>query len=110
VILDILAKISDAVGIMGVIILLIAYYLLSINKMSSQSTTYQLCNLIGAILITYSLMFHWNTASVLIETAWVIISLIGLYRIRKTYRKSVNTNNLVNISTAKKKQNDAQVK
>jgi uncharacterized membrane protein len=100
--LEIFAQISDTVGIIGVILLLIAYYLLSTNRMSSQSLTYQLYNLIGAALIMYSLMFHWNTASVLIETAWIIISMIGIYRIRNTRKNAANSDNLVNISTAKK--------
>ncbi len=79
--LHLLEKSSDGVGIIGVVLLLIAYYLLSTNKMSAQELNYQLLNFIGAVLILFSLFFHWNTASVLIETAWIIISLIGIYRI-----------------------------
>lgn len=86
-ILEILAKSSDAVGIIGVILLLIAYYLLSTNKMSSQSLSYQYYNLFGAIFILYSLLFNWNTASFLIETAWIGISLIGIYRINDAKKK-----------------------
>jgi len=82
-ILDIFAQSSDTVGIIGVILLLIAYYLLSTSKMSPHSLRYQLLNLSGAMFILFSLMFHWNTASVLIEFAWITISLIGIIRIRK---------------------------
>ena len=79
--LDIFTKAADTVGIFGVIVLLIAYYLLSIDKLSSQTFKYQLANLFGALCILFSLMFNWNTASVMIEAAWVAISLIGIVRI-----------------------------
>ena len=80
---DLLARIPDAIGLFGVVLLLIAYYLLSVNKMSADSISYQMYNLIGAILILISLFFHWNLSSVVIEIAWIIISLIGIYRIIK---------------------------
>ena len=76
----ILERFSNHIGIMGVILTLLAYYLLNMNKLKSNSLSYVWLNLIGAILLLYSLFFHWNLASVLIEIAWVIISLIGLYR------------------------------
>ena len=78
---DILMKLSDPVGIVGVIIILIAYYYLSVGRWVSDSLKYQWLNFIGAWLILFSLYFHWNTSSVLIEVAWIIISLIGIYRI-----------------------------
>ena len=78
---DLAAKAADIVGIIGVILLLIAYYLLNTNKLSANGMTYQLLNCIGASFILFSLFFDWNTASVLIESAWIVISLIGIYRI-----------------------------
>ncbi len=80
---DLLARMPDAIGLLGVVLLLIAYYLLSVNKMSADSLAYQLYNLIGAVLILISLFFHWNLSSVVIEIAWIIISLIGICRILK---------------------------
>lgn len=77
-----LAKTSDIVGIFGVIALLAAYFLLSTNRMSSQSLRYQLCNFVGATCLLYSLIFDFNLASVVVEIAWIAISLIGMYRIR----------------------------
>lgn len=91
---ELLAKISDPVGILGVILLLVAYCLLSTNKMSPHSITYQVLNFVGAALILFSLLFHWNTASVLIEIAWMIISVIGLYRIIRTREREKAKSNL----------------
>lgn len=74
------ARTADYVGLSGVSLLLTAYFLLNTGKVSSRSLKYQFCNLIGAVFIFYSLMFHFNLSSVVIEVCWIIISLIGIYR------------------------------
>lgn len=81
---DLLEKIADPIGLIGVLIILIAYFLLSIDKWSAMTIKYQSINLVGALLILYSLFFHWNLSSVVIEIAWAFISLIGIYRIYKS--------------------------
>lgn len=78
---DLLSEIADPVGLIGVILLLIAYFFLSTGRWLSDSLTYQINNLLGAFLILYSLYFHWNLSSVVIEIAWIVISLIGIARI-----------------------------
>lgn len=100
---DFLVKTADIIGISGVILLLIAYFLLSTNRMSSQSLSYQLYNLIGALCILYSLLFTFNLSSVVIETCWIIISLIGIYRIQTArYKLNSEVPNTINICDAKK--------
>lgn len=79
---ELLYKIADPIGLVGVILLLIAYFFLSTGRWASDSIAYQINNLLGAILILYSLCFHWNLSSFVIEIAWVAISLIGLARIK----------------------------
>ena len=86
----ILYKSADSVGIIGVVLMLIAYYLLSTNKMAHNSLTYQVLNLIGAMLVLYSLYFHWNLASALVESAWIIISSIGIYGIKTSKKKKTS--------------------
>jgi len=75
-----IAKLSDFIGIIGVLLTLIAYYLLNLNKLTSDNMVYLMFNLIGSCLLLVSLCFNWNLSSVLIEIAWVSISLMGLYR------------------------------
>ena len=70
-----LRSISNFVGIIGVVLQLAAYYLLSINRLSSQAFIYSLFNMLGALLILFSLYFHWNMASALVEFVWFFISL-----------------------------------
>jgi hypothetical protein len=72
--------IANPVGILGVALILFAYFLLSIERMQSNSFIFQFLNFIGAWLILYSLFFHWNLASVIIEIAWVSISALGMWR------------------------------
>lgn len=76
-------EMANPVGIFGVIIILIAYFYLSIGKWAATSFLYQFLNFIGAWLILFSLFYHWNLASVIIEIAWIIISMIGFYKIYK---------------------------
>jgi multisubunit Na+/H+ antiporter MnhB subunit len=77
---EFLYKIADPVGIIGVVLILIAYYYLSVGKWIADSMLYQFLNFLGAWLILYSLYFHWNTSSVVIEVAWIAISMLGMYR------------------------------
>lgn len=80
---DFLMTMADGVGIAGVILLLIAYFAISTGRVSSMSLTYQVSNFIAAWLILFSLYFHWNTPSVLIEVVWILISIIGMLRIMR---------------------------
>ncbi len=76
-----LYEIANPVGILGVVLILIAYGYLSVDRWPAKSFRYQFLNFLGAWLILFSLFFHWNLASVIIEIAWIIISIIGIYRI-----------------------------
>ncbi len=69
---------SNFIGIVGVSLVLLAYFLLQTNTISNKEIGFSLLNLLGAILILYSLLYHWNLASVIIEIAWIIISIQGL--------------------------------
>lgn len=76
-----IAQIADYVGMLGVFLLLFAYFAVSIEKLSPKKISYQVLNFLAGWLILFSLYFHWNTPSVLIEIAWIVISLIGIFRI-----------------------------
>jgi len=79
--MSIWVKYADMIGLLGVTSLITAYYLLNTNKVTARSLLYQLLNFFGAFLIFYSLLFHWNLAAAAIEIVWMLISLIGIYRI-----------------------------
>ena len=76
----------DMIGMIGVFLVLTAFCLLNMNRVTSHTISYQLMNLAGSMLLLFSLCFHFNLASVAIEIAWMVISLIGLYRALRTRR------------------------
>lgn len=73
----------DYIGIVGVCQVLLAYFLLQNNILKSADLIFSLLNLMGALMILYSLLFNWNLASVVIEIAWITISLQGIYQYYK---------------------------
>lgn len=81
--LDTMILYSDYIGLIGVVLTLVAYYLINVGKVSSMNLTYLLLNLIGSCMLLFSLLFHWNLASVVIEIAWISISFIGMIRFYK---------------------------
>jgi hypothetical protein len=74
------AEVANILGILGVILLLIAFFLLQYDKLTPHSILYILANLIGSLLILYSLFYNWNLPAVVIEIAWAAISIYGIYR------------------------------
>jgi len=70
-------------GIIGVSLIVIAYFLLQINKLSSNSLIFSLLNFFGSFLILISLFDEWNLPSFIIEIFWMLISLIGIIKALK---------------------------
>lgn len=76
----ILQQLANPAGILGVALILFTYLYLSLGRMRPNTFAFHLLNFIGAWLILYSLYFHWNLASVIIELAWLCISALGIGR------------------------------
>jgi len=70
----------DLIGNIGVVILIITFLMLQLNKLPSDGLTYSLLNAIGASLIVVSLLFDFNLSALLMEVFWVLISFVGIYR------------------------------
>ena len=70
----------DFVGNIGVVVLMIAYLMLQLNKLSSAGLAYSVLNVIGASLIIVSLLYDFNLSALLMEVFWVLISFVGIYR------------------------------
>ena len=66
-------SISNVCGLVGVLVVLVAYVLLQFQYLHQTSSRFYAANLVG---------------SVVIELAWLVISLVGLYRCRRqAYRQ-----------------------
>jgi hypothetical protein len=70
----------DLAGFAGVVLIVIAYLLLQLNKLPSSAPAYSLLNTIGAFLVMVSLVFDFNLSAFLMEAFWFLISLFGLFR------------------------------
>ncbi|MAT65854.1 MAG: hypothetical protein CMN57_09440 [Gammaproteobacteria bacterium] len=70
----------DIVGAVGVVLVVGTYVLLQSQRMSADDLSYSALNLLGAILIGYSLLYSFNLASFVIEVFWAAASLWGVRR------------------------------
>jgi len=70
----------DLAGFVGVLLIVIAYLLLQLDRLPSSSLSFSLLNAAGSLLIMLSLIFKFNVSAFLIEVFWFLISLIGLSR------------------------------
>lgn len=78
----------DFVGNIGVAMMMIAYLLLQLNKLSA-GLVYSAVNALGASLVVVSLLVNFNLSAFLMEVFWVLISFVGIYRSLRT--KTVQT-------------------
>ncbi|MEP6569744.1 MAG: hypothetical protein ABJC10_08225 [Acidobacteriota bacterium] len=70
----------DLVGNVGVLLMVVAYLLLQLGKISSSAVSYLLLNASGAVMVMVSLAFRFNLSAFLMEAFWLLISLYGLTR------------------------------
>ncbi|TRX56939.1 CBU_0592 family membrane protein [Thalassomonas sp. M1454] len=70
---------ADIIGMMGTVLVVLAFFLIQMNKIDPKSLNYNLLNLIGAILLLISLCINFNLASFVIEIFWIIASIVGLF-------------------------------
>ena len=68
----------DLIGLTGVALLIITYALLQLDKIDPKGFWYSFNNLVVAILVTVSLIYTPNLASIVIEIFWFLISLYGV--------------------------------
>lgn len=71
----------------GVILMLSAYAAVSLGKLDPVKAPALLCNLIGAILVIYSLTRDFNLSAFVMETAWAVVAVIGLIRLALKKKK-----------------------
>jgi hypothetical protein len=72
---------ADWIGSAGVFILLVAFLLNLLNRISQNGYAYVTMNLVGAALAGLaSVMIHY-TPFVILEAVWVIVSLVTLINI-----------------------------
>lgn len=77
----ILTELLDWVGYMGVALYLGSYAALQAGIIRGSSYVYALLNLFAAGFVLASLAVSFNLSSALVQTFWIIISIVGLVRL-----------------------------
>jgi hypothetical protein len=72
------------VGLAGMIITLLAYFLLQAQKLHGNGLVYQLMNALGALGVALSLLFGtFNLPAFLLEAIWFVTSIYGIVVARR---------------------------
>ena len=88
-------SIPDFIGLSGVALLVITYALLQLDRIDPKGFWYSFNNLLVAILVTVSLIYTPNLASIVIEIFWFLISLYGVVMYFRRNGKANTTKNSV---------------
>ena len=76
----------DLIGTTGAAMIVVSYALLQLERIASTELSYSLLNAAGAALILISLIVDFNFAAFLIESFWLLISVIGIVRFARRAR------------------------
>ncbi len=82
--------IIETMGWIATIIFIMAYYLITTNKVNNDSISYHLINLIGAIMLGINVYYHRAWPSFGMEIIWVLISIYGIKNAYKIYKLKTN--------------------
>lgn len=72
--------IDQVLSVVGAVLILVAFALNSVERLSSRSRTYLWLNFVGASLVTYTAVVHVQYGFVLLEGTWALIALLALVR------------------------------
>jgi len=73
----------DWAGLFGVLLILLAYFLLQAGRLRGDALLFQLTNALGALGILISLLYAFNLSAFVMEAAWLAVSIYGIVRGRR---------------------------
>jgi uncharacterized membrane protein len=71
------------VGLVGVLAYLHAYALAQLQVLAITDWRYALLNIVGGVLVMYSLLWSFNLASFVAQAFWMLFTIIGLVKARR---------------------------
>lgn len=77
----------DVVGLLGTLMILVAFFLLQARRLSGTGLPYQLLNLFGAAGVLVSLLGTFNLSVFLLESAWILVSGYGIWQSLRTRKR-----------------------
>lgn len=88
-----LLQLHDIVGLIGVAAILWAYFLLQTGRVAPEARRFSVLNGLGAALVLVSLYFEFNLSAFVIESFWLVFSVIGLVRAIRARRRIAGSEN-----------------
>ena len=78
----------DILGYIGMVMLLIAFGLISMDKVTSKNVSYQWMNLIGGVFLMINTYYYGAFPSAVLNLVWLIIAFVYLYKIYQQNKAS----------------------
>lgn len=75
-----MTSLPDALGLLGVLLVLIAYAGGALGRLDPTKPPALMLNIVGALLILVSLAYDFNLSAFVMESAWALVGVIGLIR------------------------------
>jgi len=75
-----MGSITQIVGMLGMILVLLAFTFLKLNKITHKDLIYNLLNLIGSLLLAISAIYTRSYPFVILNSVWVVFSLLDIIR------------------------------
>ena len=76
--------VPDAVGLIGVALYVGAYAGLQTGNLTLVDVKYTILNAIGGLAVIFSLVWSFNLAAFVTQVLWLIFTLVGYLRSRRT--------------------------
>lgn len=82
--------IYEIIGWIGTIVYILSYFLLSINKLKSQSITYQAMNVIGGLCLVINAIHLSDGPTFFLNFIWMLIGLFAVLNVIRNRRRVSN--------------------
>ncbi|MFQ6550306.1 CBU_0592 family membrane protein [Aestuariibius sp. 2305UL40-4] len=76
----------DLIGSFGTVMVVTAYFLTQARLLDAARWEFPTINLVGSLLISLSLYYNFNLASVVMEFFWIVISIFGIWQSLRSHR------------------------
>ena len=70
----------DILGTIGVAFIVAMYFMMQLGKINAERPAFSALNALGAVFILISLTSEFNLSAALMEGAWLLVSLYGLWK------------------------------
>lgn len=78
--------ITQSISVVGAALILLAFALLQMRRVPSESYSYQVMNFAGGAALLYVAVVEHQIGFILLEGSWAILSLLGMWRLFRSRR------------------------